>query len=134
MGQVDDAVLSRKAKGKAKSGDSKTHAEFGYIECDLTSDDKQQLKGYIETGDISPSMAFTLVADGYQFGVKPDTKGTGFVATLIDRSDTTVFENKCLVGRGASPASATCSVLYKHFYKLSEDWANAATPPDVDFG
>lgn len=112
----------------------KKEGEFGFVECDLSADDKRQIVAYIEAGELAAELVDELVADGYQYGCKGDGKSSGYMATLIDRMPTSPFAGKCLVGRGSSPASARSALLYKHIYKMQRDWTNGAGGGDVDFG
>ena len=112
----------------------KKEGEFRFIECNLSSEDKQEIVAYIETGELAAELVERLVADGYQYGLKGDGKSDGYMATLIDRVSTSPFFGACLVGRGSTPASARCALLYKHIYKMQGDWANGASPDKLDFG
>jgi len=134
MGVVKNAAAEKKHKARMGNTASSRQADFRFVECDLVASDKAEIRAYLDTGELGAETVEALVADGYDYALKRDKRGNGYMATLIDRGDESPFLNACLVGRGSDPAMARAALLYKHVYKLAGDWAGADSATELDFG
>lgn len=113
-----------KKNGAGKSnGNSGNKYGITWVNYDLTSKDKEWLSSANVASEFPPGMVDDIVFEGYKFGLSPDARNSCFVASLTDKVEGGAFYNHCLTGRGATPAAARISLLYRHVVLAQGDWS-----------
>lgn len=115
--------MSTKDKANSKNGAGKRDWGITWINYDLTSADKEWLSSAELDVELPASLVDDLVMEGYKFSISSDARNNCFVASLTDKFTGGAFENHCLTGRGATPAAARVSLLYRHVVLAQGDWA-----------
>lgn len=115
--------MTTPSKNGAKNGKPKAGTpKFRFINYELTMPDKEWLADADVETEFPADLVDDLVMEGYKFSLSVDQRNSCFVASLTDREAGSPFENCCLTGRGASPAAARISLLYRHVHLAAGDW------------
>lgn len=107
---------------------------FKYVNCELTSNQKQELRTAIHEGVVSDTQAFELLSEGYKLSCVSDDRNGCIIATLIDKRENSPYVNSCLSARGATASIALCTLYYKHHFVLKGNWAVVNEVPNDDWG
>lgn len=112
-------------------------SDFRFINYDLSSEDKEQLKSMDCAFEFTTEVVEGLVQEGYKYSLTYDPNNHSFIASLTDKSPGSDFINACLSGRGSSAANARYSLLYRHLVVSQGDWGvfgSLKNPESPEFG
>lgn len=124
---MEEVLATKRVAAKKKSANSWK----GFIDCELTTEDKYLLKTTDATHDYPPLPTITkLVEDGYKFSLSFDKKNDTYIASLTDQDFASPTEGYTLTGRGGEPIKAITALLFKHFIKLEDGWITPAEQDD----
>lgn len=116
-------MAAKSNNGAKKNVSSNGRPPFGYINYELTVQDKEWLASSDVDAEFPPRLIDELVMEGYKFSLSFDERNSTCIASLTDRQVGGAFENQCLTGRGATPLNAIHSLLYRHLVVASGDWS-----------
>lgn len=102
------------AQGKKKNGQKKPLADYTFVRCELTSEDKKAAKIWIEEnmGDLG-AIIHDIVASDYKMSVSFSQDHDTFTASLTGKEGA-LNEYKTLTARHADWTIAVMTVAYKH--------------------
>jgi len=105
-------------KSKAPSGFPPTT----WVECDLTPEEKDDLKQReLSIEDTIQSLA-GVIAEGFKVSFSYDDRGEFYGCYFTAPKDAFEGRTVCLSARAPSLEKALSVLLYKHFEKLKGDW------------
>lgn len=111
------ATASNKKYGKKVDGTGKrfTDAFSGFVNIDLTEEDRLKIAQAIEEGacDVLEFLKAVL-DDGYKFSVSGDPAHYSFIATLTGKAEGCENKGYALSGRGPGAHEAVVCLWYKH--------------------
>jgi len=113
--QMSGASSERLAKQGRKGRPLKEPtAWMGFVDINLTDDDKASLaQQQFEAGDAFSFME-DLVEDGYKVSLSADSAHACYIAAATGSTDNNPNRGYTLSGRGPSPVGAVASLAYKH--------------------
>lgn len=115
--------MTKRSKNGAKSnGSDGARPKFGFVNYDLTVQDKEWLSSADVEAEFPAQLIDQLVLEGYKFSLSYDERNSCCIASLTDRQPGSAFDNQCLTGRGATPDDARVSLFYRHFHVAQGDW------------
>lgn len=117
MGSLSSTNGKNRPKRKAKD-----EPAFRFINHDLTPEQKNDLAGYVESGEWDDDTVGGIVERGYSYKLSPDARGGGFRAHFIDLDPASADYNTCLSGRGSTPRNARSALLYRFVVLAPEGW------------
>lgn len=103
-----------------------------WVNYDLRPEDKERLEDPDLVGELQGFNVDDLVVQGFKYSLAADAKNSCYVASLTDKSDDSAFHNHCLTGRGATPAAARISLLYRHLVLADGDWSVLHKAQDIE--
>lgn len=125
MGLAKNAEAERKAKAaeKRRVNQPKKVEWKGFVECNLTAENKADLEGMdTETEFPFAEGMAELVDEGYKISFSYDAKNKTHMVTLYDQNPQSDFAGYALTGRGASVRDAWDALMYRHIIILSDGW------------
>lgn len=129
MGVQGDSKVNKRAETRAKQQeDKKADGWIGFVNCELTEEQKADCKRHIGAFDQAWKDLHDLIAVGYKMTVSYDEIHTTWNVSLTGRKDTGKNQGLTLTGRGGSEAAAYVSLWYKHEIVLKRDWSSQAQP------
>lgn len=133
MGQNDRVRSTREDKAEARKKASVEQAQWrGYVNVELSKDDKVQFEAWTHTDDPWDVFA-AAVACGYVVTVKENPNGTGAMASVTQRYAVHVNAGLCVTARASTPGVALLRVLFI-VARLTVDgsWEEKAPVADPD--
>ena len=113
-------------KGSKRTGSAKGKPDFGadyrFVNVRLSSDDKARMADLHLDVEFPLSTILDIVAEGYKFSVKEDSKNQTYVASLTDGREDSPAYRAILTGRGSSALNAWYSLAYRHIVLLPDGW------------
>lgn len=98
-----------------------------FVNWSLDSDQKQQCKVWLPTGEeISDAMSNAIQA-GYKITTSWDGFRSCFTASIVPTQDAKANQGYILTGKGSTPLKAVKQALYIHYVVMDEDWAAYST-------
>jgi len=94
----------------------------GYVSCELTTEEKEQVKALAEAGKITVEDFLGLAMSGYTISAKEDVANDCYMASITDTNPDSAFYGYALSGRGSSLHKAIHALIYKQLYVLAGDW------------
>lgn len=120
---------------KARQGSS-FGGDVRFVNVDLTASQKDDLRKVVDSGALSLDNVFDAVYEGLKFSCRRDAANNSFLATFTWQGNGQGQLSVVLTGRGANPANATLSLVYKHLVICQGAWMDGlfADPASDDFG
>lgn len=113
-------------KRNKSTGRSTDKSDFGgdyrFVNVRLSADDKARLAETELAIEFPLAAILDLVAEGYKFSLKEDTKNSTFVASITDTREDTGTYRAILTGRGSTSLNAWYALAYRHFIMLPDGW------------
>jgi len=109
----------KKSRG-SKNGAMPTMVWLNY---DLTAQDQERLRDKALVDNLHRFSLDDLIVEGFKFSLGPDERNNCYVAALTQKRESDPHYNHCLSGRGATPAHARISLLYRHLVLAEGNWA-----------
>lgn len=109
-------------KGAKKSSAKAKSWGVTWVNYDLTVSDKERLSDKELRSHLAGFDVESLVVEGFKYSCGVDTKNSCYIASLTDKSEGSLFRDHCLTGRGATPAAARISLLFRHLVLAEGDW------------
>lgn len=106
----------------------------GYVQCDLTVEQKEHAKSWIEHHQPSFDLLYKLVDDQYKVSFAYDNYHHTFQCSLTCADEKSVNYGWVLVGRAPDCALAFGMVCYKHFEVLKQLWTDGGDGRQDDQG
>lgn len=122
-------ATSEKSKNGVKNAAT---PKFGFINYRLSRDDVSALEALDCDAEFPYGLIDEFVLEGYKFSSSYDEKNQTCIASLTDRVSGSAYENKCLSGRGATPADAWHALCYRHLVLAQSDWAFFGSSDDSE--
>lgn len=126
-----DLELMAMARGKQNDKKKASLADYSFVRCELTSEDKKAAKIWIEAnlGDMA-AIAHDVVSSEYKMSVSFSSEHDTFTASLTGKEDA-VNAFKTLTARHKDWTIAVMTVLYKHAVMFgSKVWESEDTDND----
>lgn len=114
--QVDKKRQAKRAGKPGKQG------WVGFLEVELTSEQKEQLRAMDVAAEFPLTMLALLTREGYKVSFGMDKDGVTCRASLTDVDTGSPTQGYTLVGRGEGVQNAFASLMYKHQHVLSGGW------------
>lgn len=108
---ADKNGKERSASGKGKVGAGNNAPFRGYINLNLSDEQKGQWAVWSEGGSFWDVLGYH-VSDGVNLAVKIDPKGTGYLASATQRREDSPNAGLVVTARGQSPEVALSRVVY----------------------
>lgn len=115
--------MSKKGEGKTNGTANARSFKMDWINYTLTQQDKERLQDKSLVDELLRFSVDDLVFEGFKFSLSRDEKNSCFVASLTIREGDSSSPSRCLTGRGATPADARVSLLYRHLVLAQGDWS-----------
>lgn len=127
MGMNDRAADKKADKTAArKSSKAKFEAWRGFVDVEMTAEDKVACKAATVDFDQVWADLEELVEEGYKMTLSYDEAHTTWNVSLTCRAEKHVNEGYTMSARGGSFAAAARAFWFKHFSMLNEDWSAQA--------
>lgn len=127
-----DNGKGKSAAKRSTVGQSDNAAFRGYININLSADEKAAYKAW-----VSPDVVFgafeRAVVCGVNVAVKPDPKGAGFLASATQRREGSVNAGLCVTARAGEATEAFGRLMYLlSILERSESWEDTQPMADPD--
>jgi len=124
---------SRKSAAKRNSMEQGNDAPFrGYINVNLTSIEKAAYQTWASPDVVFGTFERACVC-GVNVAVKPDPKGTGFLASATQRRQSSVNAGLCVTARASDATTAFGRLMYiLSILERSESWEDTQPVADPD--
>lgn len=106
-------------KSKASQGYPATQ----WVSCDLSPEEKDDLRKRDISVDAILSSLAAVIAEGFKISISFDSRSDAVGAYLTAPRDTYPNSTVCLSARAPSLEAALSVLLYKHYEVLQEDWS-----------
>jgi hypothetical protein len=104
----------------------------GYINLELTADEKDAFPAWVADGGLDPVVS-AVVADGVNLSLKVDPKGTGFLASATQRRVSSVNAGLVVTARGKEPLVAWGRLIFTlAVLSRSERWEDTQPVANPD--
>lgn len=114
---------TRSRAGKSAAGPS--FPETRWVKCDLSPDEKDDLKKReVSVTAVIASLA-DVIGEGFKISVSYDERSDCVGAYLTAPKESGLGGAVCLSARAPTLETALAVLLYKHFEVLREDWSSA---------
>lgn len=116
--------MARKRSKSTRSGSDKSNfgGDYRFVNVRLSADDKARLAETDLAIEFPLATILDLVAEGYKFSLKEDTKNGTFVASFTDTREGAPTYRAILTGRGSTSLNAWYALAYRHFVMLPDGW------------
>lgn len=123
MAQSDEQLEKRSGrKGKSKPGGGNGAVWKGFLDCELTSHDKEILSSLDIELEYPPTDWLWVVTQGYKVSMSQDKKNHSYICSMTDVDESSGWCGYTLTGRGSTPQKAWAALMYKHRTKMPEGW------------
>ena len=117
-----DELDARRTAGRERAAQATWK---GFVDVELTPQEKEAVKALIPKVDDVWSEVLRLVFQGYKLTLSYDGRHNSHNASLTCRSEGDPNNGYTLSGRGGTVWSAVCSLWYKHDVALQGHWDTA---------
>lgn len=123
--------MAPKSGGKARNS-----WEVDFVSVELSKEQKDLLRSWDKTGELTSDAITRLVADGFKLSVWGDKSHDCCGATLTSPKGDGIKRQQCLSARGPDFFGALKSVAFKHLIVLEGDWnvLDNRSDPDSQWG
>lgn len=98
--------------------------EVDFISVELSKEQKELLRKWDSSGELTVDAVTRLVSDGYKLSVWGDKAHDCCGATLTSPKGESGDRQKCLSARGPDFLGAIKALAYKHLIVLDGQWGN----------
>lgn len=133
MGVNDRKQSEREARKEQRKAEARGVAPWrGYINLDLSRDDKEQFEAWVHTGEAWEVLAACVDA-GYVVSLKANPNGGGSLASVTQRAAGHVNAGLCVTARGGTADVALFRVMFLVLRLTVEgSWEDVAPVSDPD--
>jgi hypothetical protein len=100
--------------------------EVDFVNVSLDKLQKEQLKKWDTTGEVTSDTITRLVSDGYKLSISADKAHDCVGAYLTEPANSDGSRKRCLSSRGPDFFGALKALAYKHVIVLEGDWGDKA--------
>lgn len=124
-------MAAKPSKSPKKSPERKFN---GFVQCDLTKEQKEHAKSWIESSQPDWNTLFKLVDDEYKVSFGYDNYHKTFQCSLTCVANQSVNNGWVLVARAPDCMLAFGMACYKHFIVLDQIWTDGGEGRQEDEG
>lgn len=106
----------------------------GFVNVDLTADQKTAVKALALDASAVWAVIFDLVDGGYKLTITYDRANGAYVVSMTAKAAQDVNAGLTLTARGGSVQGACASFVYKHSVVLEGDWTSVGVAGGKRFG
>lgn len=130
---IEDMIMAR---SKGKSRGNTDFAEYVFVRCELSAEDKKAARIWIEenTTEFGPLLHDVMASD-YKFTCSFSSDHDTFTACLVGKEDNPLNGKKTLTARHKDWFHAAMTVLYKHLVMFRGTvWISSEASDDDNWG